>query len=755
MIREQLKKNEVNFQILSDQSNDAIVILYGLEVIYCNPKFEKLIKYSHNKIISQSILNFIIDSDRKEVVKYFEKHLRENKTIRPYKTQLISKDNKKINIKIKPSLISYHSKKASLLVIHKISEHKQTERKIRHLNTVLRSILNINQLITREKDPIRLIQGSCDTLVNSGGYTAAWIAVCNKDKKYIHFVESGIGKSFNSFCKNFSEANSPEFVQYALKQNNPVSNCKRENICCTDYSLLKNTTDQCVLMYRLQYKNQLYGILAVHVSQEYIDMCEERELLQEIGDDISFALYGIELEEELKQRREHFRSIYENSTIGMYRTTPKGEIIRANPALVKMLGYSSFQELQQRDLEKEGFEPEYQRRTFKQIISKEGSVVGLESVWKRKDGKRIFIRESATAFKDRSGKIIYYEGTVEDITQQKQIEEQLINAESERRTILDAQLEHVIYEDTEMKILWPNQAACDSVNMKREELIGRYCYEIWPKRKTPCVDCPVIEAIRTGKPHSIEKQTPDGRFWFIRGYPVQNSNKEIIGAIEVTLDITRRKLAEKQVKKDLEEKSILLKEIHHRVKNNLQVMRSLIHLQQIHEKNTVFQDCATKLSNRILSMALIHEQLYSSEGIAQVNLKNYFKSLLTKIKQSYIYKQITIEQHIADVYLPLDFSIPLGLIVNELITNALKYAFQNKEKGKIIIRFIQKKDYCLLQIQDNGIGMPIEIDIKEPDTLGFKLVSILTTQLDGTIHINRKKGTNIEVYFPITKIAYS
>ncbi|MEJ2629073.1 MAG: PAS domain S-box protein, partial [bacterium] len=323
----QLNKNEVNFQILSDQSNDAIVILNGTEVVYCNPTFEELIKYSHNKIIGQNILNFIIDLDHTDFEKYLEKHLRENKTIPPYKTKLISKDNKKINIKIKPSLISYHSQEAPLLVIHKISEHKQTERKILHLNTILRSIRNVNQLITREKNPIRLIQGSCDTLVNSGGYTAAWIALCNKDKKYNHFVESGIGKSFNSFCKNFSETNLPDFVQYALKHNNPVFNSKRENICCADYSLLKNTSDQCVLLYRLKYKNQFYGILAVHVSNEYIDMYEERELLQEIGDDISFALYGIELEEELKQRREHFRSIYENSTIGMYRTTPKGEII--------------------------------------------------------------------------------------------------------------------------------------------------------------------------------------------------------------------------------------------------------------------------------------------------------------------------------------------------------------------------------------------------------------------------------------------
>lgn len=184
-------------------------------------------------------------------------------------------------------------------------------------------------------------------------------------------------------------------------------------------------------------------------------------------------------------------------------------------------------------------------------------------------------------------------------------------------------------------------------------------------------------------------------------------------------------------------------------------MRSLIHLQQIHEKNPTFQDCASKLSNRILSMALIHEQLYSSEGIAQVNIKNYFNSLLAKIKQSYIYSQITIEQHISNIYLPLDLSIPVGLIINELITNALKYAFPDKNKGKIVIHLTKKHDHCLLQIQDNGIGMPADIDLKNPATLGFKLVSILANQLDGTIKINRKKGTCIEICFPVTSTSAS
>ncbi len=111
----------------------------------------------------------------------------------------------------------------------------------------------------------------------------------------------------------------------------------------------------------------------------------------------------------------------------------------------------------------------------------------------------------------------------------------------EKETILDNLVEHVLYEDTTMKILWANRAAFESAGLTREELIGRHCYEIWPKRNSPCPDCPVIKAIKTGKPNEVEKTTTDGRSWFIQGHPIRDAKGNIIGAIEITLEITERK----------------------------------------------------------------------------------------------------------------------------------------------------------------------------------------------------------------------
>ncbi len=132
--------------------------------------------------------------------------------------------------------------------------------------------------------------------------------------------------------------------------------------------------------------------------------------------------------------------------------------------------------------------------------------------------------------------------------ERKKEQETVTDTMVEKESILNSLVEHVIHQDTEMRVLWANRAACESVNLTREQLLGRFCYEIWPGRNDPCPDCPLKKAMETGQPEEIEKFTPDGRAWFVRGYPVQDATGKIIGAIEVTLDITDRKQAEQELR---------------------------------------------------------------------------------------------------------------------------------------------------------------------------------------------------------------
>jgi len=146
----------------------------------------------------------------------------------------------------------------------------------------------------------------------------------------------------------------------------------------------------------------------------------------------------------------------------------------------------------------------------------------------------------------------------QEAAQRKGIEEAMKGDEEEKGAILDTLVEHIVHEDTTMKILWANRAACESAGLTSDEIMGRHCYEIWPQRKEPCPDCPVVKAMETGRPQEVEKLTPDGRAWFIRGYPLRDEKGEIAGAVEVTLEITKHKRAEEALRESEEFSSSLL-----------------------------------------------------------------------------------------------------------------------------------------------------------------------------------------------------
>ena len=192
----------------------------------------------------------------------------------------------------------------------------------------------------------------------------------------------------------------------------------------------------------------------------------------------AFEQKKIRLEKEkaehaLRESEERFRSLYENSTIGLYRTTPDGKIILANPALVKMLGYSSSEELRKRNLSLEGYDSSHQRAAFLELIEKESTVIGFESSWQRTDGNFIFVRESARAFRDSSGKTLYYDGTVEDITDRKLAQEQLLKSEEEYRNLFEnANDAIIIFEPDNEIILEVNSKACQVYGFAKDEFVG-------------------------------------------------------------------------------------------------------------------------------------------------------------------------------------------------------------------------------------------------------------------------------------------
>ncbi|MEL7122438.1 MAG: sensor histidine kinase, partial [Bacteroidota bacterium] len=212
---------------------------------------------------------------------------------------------------------------------------------------------------------------------------------------------------------------------------------------------------------------------------------------------------------------------------------------------------------------------------------------------------------------------------------------------------------------------------------------------------------------------------------------------------------SERLLQEKNetIKKALNEKDLLLREIHHRVKNNLQVISSLLKLQSRYVKDPNALTAINEGRTRVRSMALIHQNLYQKENLTGVRVKQYFSKLLEELFATYRIDEgkIKLDTQIDDLNLDVDTIIPIGLIINELVTNALKYAFNDKEQGLLTIKLREETGQLLLQVADNGVGILKAEAIEKPETFGFRLIKALSEKLEAKIHLDTQKGTSVSL----------
>jgi len=230
--------------------------------------------------------------------------------------------------------------------------------------------------------------------------------------------------------------------------------------------------------------------------------------------------------------------------------------------------------------------------------------------------------------------------------------------------------------------------------------------------------------------------------------PVQ-SGSEIIGLTVFCIDITERIIAEKKLKKSLEEKEMLLKEIHHRVKNNLMVISSLLNLQSQYINDKQALDIFRESQNRAKSMALIHERLYRSTDHKKIDFGEYIHTLANDLFHTYVTdpNRVKLNMDVEDAMVDINTIVPLGLILNELVTNSMKHGFVGDVEGEIKIRFHQEGDEFTLIVGDTGVGFPKDLDFKNTSTLGLQLVTNLTNQLDGNIELNKENGTEFKITF--------
>ncbi len=347
-------------------------------------------------------------------------------------------------------------------------------------------------------------------------------------------------------------------------------------------------------------------------------------------------------------------------------------------------------------------------------------------------------------------------GISTDITARKQAESALRQSEERFRQIAE-NIREVFW------VTEPHDNNLIYISPAYEEVWGRSCSDLsevlqtWLDTIHPDDRARAVEAavsVQSGGDYDLEYRIvrPDGEVRWVRdrAFPIANESGEVYRVAGVIDDVTESKQALEHIKSSLHEKEVLLKEIHHRVKNNMQVITSLLSLQsksiQDEQALSVFQDS----QNRVKSMALIHETLYQSKDLSRINFAEYLQKLVAHVSRSYRIRPeaVKIKVDVDDVSLPIDSAVPCGLIINELASNSLKYAFPADRRGEINITFTRTDAHYLLKVSDTGVGLPPGFDPEKGKSLGMKLVRMLASQLCGELAFRNGAGTTFEIRFP-------
>jgi PAS domain S-box-containing protein len=380
------------------------------------------------------------------------------------------------------------------------------------------------------------------------------------------------------------------------------------------------------------------------------------------------------------------------------------------------------------------------------LIDRTGRVVGAMTFADMEDPER-FTERDLTQGTVLANQVAQALENSELFSQVNQLQEQY-------RVVTEAINDAVFTLDAEGRFAFGNAAGERLTGYRREELLGRSFTDLVAPEDLPELLGRFRRAI------AGEAISPHVRAEMIRKdgsrVPIELSmanlvlDGRIIGRVGVARNITDRRHAEEQIRASLQEKEVLLKEIHHRVKNNLQIVSSLLNLQSKYISDPKALQMFIDSQNRVKSMALIHEILFRSRDIARIDFSEYIKTISGQIFRLYgaYSRKINLETNVKNIMLDVDTAIPCGLIVTELVSNSLKYAFNESGEGSIYIEFSSDStDTLMLIVRDNGTGFPTDIDFQNIDSLGLKLVVALANQLAGTVELDRSCGTTFKITF--------
>ena len=732
--KQELFESEERFRLLAESALEGIALSANHVIIDANEQFVKMFGYnSRNELIGRNIDDLVHPNEKERVSKKIDELNTD-----PYEVTCIKKDGTSIVVKSKGRILPYHGRSIRISVLSDITEQKQGEEKLKQSEERFRHLFENNlAAVFRSEVGGGLVEVN-QALADIFGYPSVDAVKKAKAQDLYYSVRDReyylTELKKNGYVRNF---------QMRMKKKDGSEIWILENV-----QLVKDAQEG---------KEFIEGTL--------IDITETKRMQQT-----------------LQQSEQNYKSLIEHTPDGILIHNEKGETLFANPAALRMIGISSLEEVMDRNLF--GYVlPEFHDkiRMRKEEMGKGADAPFMEIQIRRPDGK-IIETEIKTSRITHLGKPAV-EVVLHDVAIQRQMERDKIRLQIEEesnrelkrefaahirtrqrlnanqkyiRLLIDSSLDMIFACDQDGKITEFNSSAQKIFGYKPEEMMGKHISILYADKghSDRIGDLIFQDGNFMGEAEHIKKSRETFPA-FVSASLLKNDKGELIGTMSISRDITHIKEAEDLLKKSVHEKEILLKEIHHRVKNNMQVISSILKLQSAYVKDEKTVELLNECRNRISSMAFIHASLYMTKDFTNINFADYVSNIAGNLQQSYVGgdRKILLRIDVPKVNLHIDDAIPCGLIINELLSNSFKYAFAKKKNGTVGISVKVKKENIILAIWDDGSGFPKKVDYRNTESLGLQLVISLSEQIGGKVKMETKqdKGTKYIIAFRKSK----
>jgi PAS domain S-box-containing protein len=514
-----------------------------------------------------------------------------------------------------------------------------------------------------------------------------------------------------------------------------------------------------VLIVAVRAQGRSIGLLAFRRCRSDAPPFDEsdRDFAQTLADHAGLAITNARLLLDAQQNsvararaETRFARLSDAGIIGIVIASLKSRIIEINDVLLAMIGYSREEVLSGKVAWKALTPPEWLAVDARAVA--ELGTVGVASLrekeYLRKDGSRVAVLIGTAMLEGTDGETISF---VLDLTERKLAD----RARAQLATIVDSSSDAILSKSLSGVIESWNAGASRLFGYSSAEAIGRPSTLLLPPERH-AEEQSLLDRVARGisvEPFETVRLRRDGTTLDVSlaVSPIRDTAGAIVGVSTIARDISANKRAERRIRDQLAEKVVMLKEIHHRVKNNLQVVSSILRLHEKHVTDPVARAAFEASQGRVRSIALLHEKLYQSRDLGSVDLGAYAGSLTTALIRTHgdNVSRVEVDVESAGVHVPIDLAAPCGLILNELLTNAFKHAFVGRPgPGRLTIRVCREGNDITLTVADDGVGLPAGFDIMETSSLGMFLARTLAEQLHGTIELATDHGTRCTLRFP-------